>query len=56
MISWIVLFIKKEGKTAIMVTHDIREAKNISDKIIMMKKGRILWQGNPEAFDEGMLE
>lgn len=47
---------KTLGFTGIMVTHDIREAKNISDKIIMMKKGRILWQGNPEAFDEGMLE
>lgn len=30
--------IKKEGKTAIMVTHDIAEAISMSDKIIIMSK------------------
>lgn len=47
---------KKMGFTAIMVTHDINEAKNISDKIILMKKGKIFWQGKPEDFDEKLLE
>lgn len=30
--------IKEEGKTAIMVTHDISEALNISDRIILLSK------------------
>lgn len=47
---------KKMGFTAIMVTHDINEAKNISDQIILMKKGKIFWQGNPTDFDEKLLE
>ena len=30
--------IKKEGKTAIMVTHDIAEAISMSDKIVVLSK------------------
>lgn len=30
--------IKKEGKTAIMVTHDIAEAISMSDRIIVLSK------------------
>ena len=30
--------IKKEGKTAIMVTHDISEAISMSDKVIVLSK------------------
>jgi len=38
--------------TGIMVTHDIEEAKSISDKIILMKKGRIEKIFNaPNEFD-----
>lgn len=35
--------------TAIMVTHDINEAKAISDRIIVLEKGKIKWQGNTNA-------
>ncbi|MCR4742744.1 MAG: ABC transporter ATP-binding protein [Treponema sp.] len=31
--------------TAIMVTHDQEEAKELSDQIIQMQKGKIIWQG-----------
>lgn len=44
------------GFTGIMVTHDINEAKTISDKILLMKSGKIIWQGKPEDFDEKMIE
>ena len=30
--------IKKEGKTAIMVTHDLSEAISMSDKVILLTK------------------
>lgn len=43
---------KEFGFTGIMVTHDIQEAKNIADRILLMKKGKILWQGNSKDFDE----
>ncbi len=41
---------KKVGFTAVMVTHDIREAKLMSDRIILMEKGRIQWEGAADAF------
>lgn len=47
---------KEFGFTGIMVTHDIQEAKNIADRILLMKKGKILWQGNAKDFDEKNLE
>lgn len=46
---------KDLGFTGIMVTHDVEEAKTISDKIILMKKGQIYWQGNPQDFSETMI-
>ena len=47
---------KTFGFTGIMVTHDINEAKTVSDRIILMKDGKIFWTGSPEDFDEKMLE
>lgn len=44
------------GFTGIMVTHDISEAKAVSDQIILMKKGHIIWQGKACDFDEKMME
>ena len=40
---------KKLGLTAIHVTHDQAEAMAVSDRIILMKKGRIVQVGRPEA-------
>ncbi len=46
-----ILRMKEElGFTAIMVTHDLEEAKRMSTKIIRMEKGRAVWQGNSEDF------
>lgn len=38
--------------TSIMVTHDLEEAKNMADRIILIKKGSIYWQGNSDDFTE----
>lgn len=46
---------KEFGFTGIMVTHDIQEAKMIADKILFMKKGKLLWQGNSQEFDDMVL-
>ena len=46
---------KELGFTAILVTHDIEEAKKLGDKIIVMKAGQITWEGLPENFTEELL-
>lgn len=47
---------KSFGFTGIMVTHDINEAKAVSDQIILMRKGKIVWQGEASCFDEKLME
>lgn len=37
--------IKKTKKTAIFITHDIKDATTISDKIIVLQNGKVLQQG-----------
>lgn len=55
-LSALILELKKSFKfTGIMVTHDIEEAKRLSDKIILIKKGKLIWQGKPDEFSEEML-
>lgn len=46
---------KELGFTAILVTHDIEEAKKLGDKIIVMKAGKMIWEGLPEDFVEELL-
>ena len=46
---------KELGFTAILVTHDIEEAKKLGDKIIVLKSGQITWEGLPEEFEEELL-
>ena len=46
---------KELGFTAILVTHDIEEAKKLGDKIIVMKAGKMAWEGKPEDFVEELL-
>src|SRR5574344_665951 len=41
--------------TGIMVTHDIAEAKAVSDKIILMHSGQKKWEGLPSEFKESYL-
>ncbi len=47
---------KEMGFTALMVTHDLEEAKAMGSKIILLKKGKITWQGQAQNFSESMFE
>jgi len=40
------------GFTGILVTHDIDEAKTMSDRVIVLKKGHLFWQGVAKDFEE----
>jgi phospholipid/cholesterol/gamma-HCH transport system ATP-binding protein len=42
---------RKLGVTSIVVTHDIRSAFTIADRIIMLDQGRIVAQGSPEQIE-----
>ncbi len=42
---------RKLGVTSIVVTHDIRSAFTIADRIIMLDQGRIVAQGAPEQIE-----
>ena len=44
--------LKNNGKTVIMVIHDINLAMSYSDKIIAMKNGRIVFDGKPTKMCE----
>ncbi|MFC3532229.1 ABC transporter ATP-binding protein [Vogesella facilis] len=41
---------KLSGKTIVLVTHDIDEALQLGQHIVLMDKGRIVQQGKPESF------
>ena len=43
------------GFTGIMVTHDLAEAKAVSDVIMVMQDGRITWCDAARDFDEALL-
>ena len=40
------------GVTSIMVTHDVRGAFNVADRIALLSDGKIVLQGTPEEFRE----
>ncbi|HEY0590655.1 MAG TPA: ABC transporter ATP-binding protein, partial [Thermoanaerobaculia bacterium] len=41
----------KLGVTAVTITHDMKVAFKIADKIAMIHGGRIIEEGTPEAFE-----
>ena len=43
---------KELGVTSIMVTHDVRGAFNVADRIALLSDGRIVLQGTPDEFRE----
>lgn len=46
----------EEGRTVIMVLHDINDAARVSDRIVAMKDGRIVHEGTPaEILDPTLL-
>ena len=46
---------QKLGFTAIMVTHDLDEAKMMSDSIIAIKNGTKKWEGESKDFNPQVL-
>ena len=38
----------KEGKTVVMVLHDLSQAMEVADEIVVMKEGHIISKGTPE--------
>lgn len=37
--------VKKLGSTAVAITHDMASARRIGDRVAMLHKGRIVWEG-----------
>ena len=47
-----ILQFKKEGKTILITTHDMQEAQNICDRILIMNKGKIIADETPNKLRE----
>ena len=47
----IVSTVKDLGVTAVSITHDMISARKISDRIAMLYKGKIIWQGPTKDID-----
>ncbi len=46
---------KSDGKTIVMVIHDLNLAMSYSDRIMAMKQGRSLYMGTPkEIYEENV--
>lgn len=46
----VVLSLAKEGRTMVIVTHEMQFAKAVADRMIFMDGGRIIEEGIPEEF------
>lgn len=44
--------VKGLGATALTITHDMASARKIADKIAMLYKGKIIWQGSVKEMDK----
>ncbi len=44
--------VKGLGATALTITHDMASARKIADKIAMLYKGKIVWQGTVKEMDK----
>ena len=47
----IVKCVRELGATALSITHDMASARKISDRIAMLYKGRIVWNGATDGID-----
>ena len=46
----VILNLADEGKTMIIVTHEMQFAKAVADRIILLEEGNIVEEGTPEEF------
>lgn len=52
MIDQLILRLKEELRaTSIVVTHDMRSARRVADRIALLRGGRVAWVGTPEEID-----
>jgi phospholipid/cholesterol/gamma-HCH transport system ATP-binding protein len=49
MIGRLILKLKGKGVTQVIVTHDLDTAYRVADRIVMVHKGQVLFEGAPEA-------
>lgn len=47
-------YAQKRGAAIIVTTHNMREAEEIGDRVIMMNKGKIMFDGTPEKMRESV--
>lgn len=48
--------LRADGKTVVMVLHDLNQALQIADEVILMNRGNLVMQGTPEEiYDSGKL-
>jgi phospholipid/cholesterol/gamma-HCH transport system ATP-binding protein len=47
----IIKCVRELGATAVSITHDMVSARKIADRIAMLHKGRIIWQGPTAEID-----
>lgn len=47
----IVATVKRMGATAVSITHDMASARKIADRIAMIHKGKIIWEGAARDID-----
>lgn len=48
--------VRRMGKTAVFVTHDLHEAMLLGSRIALMERGRIVFLGTPEDFRSSEVE
>ncbi|MBP5304575.1 MAG: amino acid ABC transporter ATP-binding protein, partial [Lachnospiraceae bacterium] len=46
----VILDLANQGKTMLVVTHEMQFAKAVADKVIFLDEGRICEEGTPEEF------
>jgi phospholipid/cholesterol/gamma-HCH transport system ATP-binding protein len=54
MINRVILQLKDRGVTQVVVTHDLETAYRIADRIIMIQKTRVVFEGKPEELRHSM--
>jgi len=47
----IVSVVRKQGITALSITHDMASAKKIGDRITMLYQGKLIWVGDAKSVD-----
>ena len=48
----VILVLARQGKTMLIVTHEMQFAKAVADRIVFMEKGRVIEEGTAKEFFE----